>query len=211
MSGGGSAIAISNVKVSFRLWRTFAGREELGPLVRPHEHTFHSNFCVVRWPHHGPAEREEAEGDRRRRRRRRRRALVATVFFSGFVNVTGIRRWEDVEGDVRAVCLYLRLAPRTPPCVDNITASGDFACVRSHFQHVVQVGPDALCDQPCLPSYNSRIFPALFLRTPQGTVAAYPSGKCVLVGSRSLAELRGLTILIQSVFRHGTGLDVALS
>jgi len=205
MSVDGGGIAISNVKVSFRLWRTFAGREELGPLVRPHEHTFHSNFCVVRWPHRGPDGREEAGADRQRRRRRRRRrgALVATVFFSGFVNVTGIRRWGDVEGDVRAVCLYLGLAPRTPPCVDNITASGDFACVRSRFQDVVRVGPDALCDEPCLPSYNSRVFPALFLRTPRGTVAAYPSGKCVLVGSRSLAELRGLTALIQSVFQHG--------
>jgi len=182
-------ICINNVKVSFRLDSSFESRPSLEAHVSKFEHKFYSNFCVVRWPR---ADKPQ--------RRKKGKALVATVFFSGFCNVTGIRRWADIEKDVNTVCRHLNLDARTPPCVDNISASGRFCCVRRNFFRVVQTGLEGVSSLPCFVSYNAQVYPGLFLQSIYGTVVAYQSGKCVLVGSKTLAELSWLVDLIKLAF-----------
>jgi TATA-box binding protein (TBP) (component of TFIID and TFIIIB) len=120
-----------------------------------------------------------------------RHTYVYIVFFhSGTVNVTGVRRHEEISEAVFLFCQEFRVDRQgvSRVTVDNITATGDLCkevnlrLLKRSINAVQQQQENSLLQFTA--SYNLSHFPACFLRSEKGTVLLFSSGRFNIVGSK---------------------------
>lgn len=102
------------------------------------------------------------------------------------LNITNISNLEKVEN---AICIYKDMFQSVniiSQTIDNITASFtlnksfNFLDVIENFKDIAKV------------SYNSEKFPGIFIKFPIGTVIIFHTGKCIIIGCKSVDNLEWL-------------------
>jgi TATA-box binding protein (TBP) (component of TFIID and TFIIIB) len=131
-----------------------------------------------------------------------------TIFHSGFMNVTALRKHSVALETGETLRKALGLTGPAPPCqIDNMTASGQL-CIRSNEYLYL----DKLCERAKRNSYKASVefirfnvehFPGCQIRTCSwGTINCFSSGKWVGVGVKSFENLANLRHLICHLVNH---------
>jgi TATA-box binding protein (TBP) (component of TFIID and TFIIIB) len=131
-----------------------------------------------------------------------------TIFHSGFVNVTALRKHSVAleTGETLRKALGLT-GPAPPSQIDNMTASGQLCICSNEYLDL-----DKLCECAKRNSYKAYVefvrfnverFPGCQIRTCSwGTINCFSSGKWVGVGVKSFENLANLRHLICHIVNH---------
>jgi len=121
---------------------------------------------------------------------------VYTCYFSGCINVTGVRCLSDIKDKVLQLSCNLNIDYHqlSSPKIDNITAR--YPKTTSTKLHILT----GICKNWrkwfISIKHNRSIFPGLFLKTESGTLIWFNSGSIISVGSKSEIDLIHLSQLI---------------
>lgn len=123
----------------------------------------------------------------------RRRRLVYTFYYSGHVNVTGIKKKFDLQKILKFLYSIDGFEKVTQIHVDNVTVTGCVSPLHltSNFrQQLYSIAKLGLFDSI---AYKRQSFPGAFLKKKQvGTIVFFSSGKFNIVGCRSRLQVRDL-------------------
>jgi len=132
-------------------------------------------------------------------------SFTYTCFYSGFVNITGIKKRKNKKQSVKILERLLNLERKsfTKPIVDNISSTwGKHKTLKQVNLLVILNIALKHCDVKTA-KYNRETFPALFLKTYNwGTILWYGSPAIVAVGSKSKKEVKQLDSVIKSILNH---------
>ena len=128
--------------------------------------------------------------------------LVCTCFYSGFINITGIRTFEQARPALDSLLKHLCLEPEAvldEPHIDSISSSWP-----KHLPlpaHKLNKVLDIAAKQPQVQriKWNRQQFPALFLKTKFGTILWFNSPAIVSVGSKTKADLIELKGIVDRI------------
>lgn len=129
--------------------------------------------------------------------------FVYTCFFSGFINLTGLQNFEQIEEGIQCLAKYLHMKRRhfEKIKVDSISASYPEPSLIPK-QNVARVIKEAYTFN-CVRSikFNRERFPAAFIKTNYGTVLWFGTPSIVVVGSKSEYDLKCVQLFIEKVIR----------
>lgn len=134
----------------------------------------------------------------------RRKHFVFTCFFSGFINVTGVKNFEQLKKSVKclAKCLHMRKKYFQNPIVDSISSSypNPSLVPKQNVSHVIKEAYSFSCVRSI--KYNRERFPAAFIKTNYGTVLWFGTPSIVVVGSKSKLDLLYVKHFIDGVIKN---------
>lgn len=104
------------------------------------------------------------------------------------INVTNIKKLENIEEAISAITELLDIEKDDifSTVIDNITASFsvkkdfNFLDILEKFKTLANI------------TYNNEKFPGIFLKFQSGTVIIFHTGKCILIGCKSLPDIECL-------------------
>ena len=121
-----------------------------------------------------------------------------TLFASGHVNITGISRTSLVQPACDYICNLFSTIEKCPHTVDNISAI-------TVVPHKINLRQLIKIDSPNFTtSFNTEIFPGLFMRTSTATVIVFRSGKLVIVGAKTVQCVRDTLMKVWPVLLSDT-------
>lgn len=132
---------------------------------------------------------------------------VFTCFYTGFINVTGIRKLEHIDYCLKLFCKALNIDQESiaPFVIDNISSQWPKAHPLPKLK-LLEVNERALVHARVIStSYNRERFPALFLKTKYGTVLWFATPSIVGVGSKSLTATIQLKLIVDQVIQSLKG------
>jgi TATA-box binding protein (TBP) (component of TFIID and TFIIIB) len=125
----------------------------------------------------------------------------------GYINITGIKSFEDVENVIPELCVTFelnRIQVTGEVVIDNVTANGDFG-QKLHLPRIQEVinGETEKDGNTFSASFDRNYFPGAFCKTfPKiGTILIFPSGKYVIVGSKCVAEVQKVYQMMLAVIQ----------
>jgi TATA-box binding protein (TBP) (component of TFIID and TFIIIB) len=177
------SVKICNFKVHLRTKHSFPARTCFC------DHRHNRNYCKIR------------------------NKFYYTIFPSGFINITGIRKKQEIEEAINQIISHLQLTLAdlklqengSVYCIDNITVTGALNITKKLNLAVLHC--KTITD--CKTSYNNLHFPGLFLHFTgvKGTVLLFSSGKFNIVGLTCSKEIPRLLykviVFIQQSQRTG--------
>lgn len=128
--------------------------------------------------------------------------LVCTCFYSGFINITGVRTFEQTRSALDSLLEHLHLGPEAAPGephIDSISSAWP-----KHLPlpaHNLNKVLDIAAKQPQVQGikWNRQQFPALFLKTKFGTLLWFNSPAIVSVGSKNEEDLIALKNIVDII------------
>ena len=128
---------------------------------------------------------------------------VLCCFFSGHINVTGVKCVQDIEKTLCNISSYFGFRPSdfAPVCIDNITSTVTSAKLKSRINLFVLSKHIKTLDLPIVKkiTYKKQSFPGLFIKTRIGLILWFNSNSITCVGSKSLKEVEDLHNLIGDI------------
>lgn len=117
-----------------------------------------------------------------------RNSYVFIIFYKGAVNITGIKRFEDISDAIETFCESFCIDQQqiTKHTVDNVSASGDFGHEVNLYKLKKQInGQEDVANLFSSVSFNPNYFPAAFCKTYSvGTILVFGGGKYNIVGAK---------------------------
>ena len=124
-------------------------------------------------------------------------SLIFTCFYSGHINVTGIKTLENICQCVESFAskTNIPLQSFSAPVVDNISAKYETKKQKIN----LNILKSSLVKDSRIISlkYNRERFPGLFIKTLMGTVIWFPTNSIISVGSKNTSDLSFLDNLIK--------------
>jgi TATA-box binding protein (TBP) (component of TFIID and TFIIIB) len=155
---------ITNVKVSIKT--SFFGLNTVDEVLLHKTFKRYSNFIVYR------------------------EKYTYIIFKSGksstnHINVTKIKRLEDVDEAIKHITCLLRVE-ELKRTIDNITVSINLQkkinlLALPHFKESIST------------SFNPEKFPGVFVKFTYGTIILFHTGKCILIGVKTISDIECLT------------------
>lgn len=128
--------------------------------------------------------------------------FVYTCFYSGFINITGVRDFDQVEVAIATILDRLRLDPEAvwgEPQVDSISSCWPKTQpLPAHKLNRVYSIASKDSEIVAL-KLNREQFPALFLKTQFGTLLWFNSPAVVSVGSKKKEDLQALKEIVDRI------------
>ena len=160
---------ITNIKVSLKTQRICLDTVQRTLTEKKIIHKNHGNFLVVR------------------------KKFTYIIFKEGkrnnnHVNITKIQNFNDVicaQEELKDICSYIVIIENTLK-VDNITASLDIE------KTINLVSTATTLTSISKISYNTEKFPGLFAKFSIGTIILFHTGKCILIGAKTIQDLECL-------------------
>ncbi len=121
-----------------------------------------------------------------------RNSYVFIIFTRGTVNITGIKRFEDIQDAVTNFCQTFQLTRDqiSDYVIDNVSANGDFGKRLDLIQLKNKINSEEGEKIIASSSYNTDYFPAAFCKSYSiGTVLLFFSGKFNIVGAKSQEDV----------------------
>ena len=161
---GHAGLEVKNLKISVKLGSIPKLQEVINRLsLRGFKCKAHSNFVIARGKY------------------------VNSVFASGHVNITGVKRFSDIPESIASICEGLNLPVYTRAFnVDNITV-GAHAVGRINLQKLYKQARQ--CESSAKQSafkLNFEVFPALYYTSGKCTCIIFATGSIIIVGCKSL-------------------------
>lgn len=137
--------------------------------------------------------------------------FVYCIYYSGHINVTGLKRLDDV----RKSCLFLRRELSLnilegSAKIDNITSATEVQSDQyfNLTRFVSQLAASAFYSTACSRCkivglcYNKQVFPGAFIRTDIGTILFFNTNKVVCVGTKTLRNTATLQLFARDLHRR---------
>lgn len=130
---------------------------------------------------------------------------VYTCFFSGFINITGVKRVSDLENIIQQFAGYLGIsqADFSPPQIDCINS----IFLTSKDSNLINLKKlaEILSTEKNLGvkeiKYNRERFPGMTVKTKQGTILLFPSFSILLTGTKSEEETHNLAVKVEQILK----------
>jgi TATA-box binding protein (TBP) (component of TFIID and TFIIIB) len=138
---------------------------------------------------------------------RAQNSLVFTCFFSGYVNLTGIKDFESAELALTELCNILdkSIDCFSVPVIDSISSRWNKESWPIDKFPLRKIQESAKEEENYIYSWDQREqFPALFLKTSFGTLLWFVTPSVVAVGSRSGQDIGRLTEIVRSILKRLT-------
>ena len=125
--------------------------------------------------------------------------FVYNCFFSGYINITGVRNHGAIACALRALYFALKVEEKEnifdEPTIDNITASHKIVCRK---KICLSEKKQRLRDRNEIITikYNRERFPNMFIKTKLGTIIWSPNNVVCSVGTKTLSNLTKLSLLV---------------
>lgn len=130
--------------------------------------------------------------------------VVYTCFYSGFINVTGIRTFEQLRSVTTTLREHLGLDPEVDPVEPHIDSISS-AWPQDQFlpgHQLNKVRDIALKESQVTGiKWNRQQFPALFLKTKFGTILWFNAPAIVSVGSKEKQDLTELKCITDRILQ----------
>jgi TATA-box binding protein (TBP) (component of TFIID and TFIIIB) len=115
------------------------------------------------------------------------------------VNITNIKSLEYLSEAINKLCLFDKNTKLLNYTIDNITVSKNFNRKLNISEILLKI-PNHISV-----TYNSEIFPGIFLKFPQkaGTAILFHTGKCVLLGCKTYANIENILLSLSTILNYG--------
>lgn len=131
----------------------------------------------------------------------RLKTYVFTCFYSGFINITGVRDFSCIRKSLRVLRKHLKLKRRyfTSPVIDSISSRygilSNLERIRS--ENIVK----SALSQKDIQSvkFNRERFPAVFIRTAFGTILWFTTPSIIGVGTKTEEDLNKLKDIVHNI------------
>jgi len=112
------------------------------------------------------------------------------------VNITKIPHFGEIENAKMHLCDLLKLEIFSAPVIDNITVSTKFEnnCTPSNLI--------LLFSNTCRITFNQETFPGVFLKFSYGTAIVFHTGRCILIGCKTIENIEQILITMKKVFEQ---------
>lgn len=138
--------------------------------------------------------------------------FVYCIYYTGHINVTGLKHLEDV----RKSCLFLRCELSLEIVDGSIKIDNITSCTRLRSNHyfnltrfMTELAATSKCESDSSREcrilglcYNKQIFPGAFVRTDIGTILFFNTNKVVCVGTRTLRSTAVLQLFARDLHRR---------
>ena len=125
---------------------------------------------------------------------------VYTCFYTGHINITGIRKVRKINSSIKALRRHLQIKENifTAPVIDNISSKWTDKLEKFNISKVHAIAKLEKSVQQT--KYNRERFPGLFIKTEvDGTILWFASPAVVGVGSKTIVNLQNLKLLVESI------------
>jgi len=115
------------------------------------------------------------------------------------VNITKIPRLDQIEHAKEHLCELLNLKVILLHVVDNITVS-----TKLH-RSFLPCDIITLFKDRCIITFNQETFPGIFLKFPYGTAIIFHTGRCILIGCKTVSNIVNILNVLKEVTTNQNG------